>query len=111
VAAAPMESEEADQIGPRLVPGKATDPPAGAGNGLKSRGTTAAAEDFVAAEKEQVTRMIRGKAAVPEGHPIVVPTADPDPDTGEGAVGSGEAATPIKWSLGDWVIPNYFSVK
>jgi hypothetical protein len=81
---------------------------------LKSRGTTAAAaaEDLSAAEKGTgTTRMIRGRAAVPEGHPIVVPTADPDPDTGEGAVGSGEAATPIKWSLGDRVIPNYFSVK
>jgi hypothetical protein len=113
VAIAPMESEEADQIGPRLVPGKATDPPAGAGNGLTSRGTTAAAaETAVAAEKGTgTTRMIRGRAAVPEGHPIVVPTADPDPDTGEGAVGSGEAATPIKWSLGDRVIPNFFSVK
>jgi hypothetical protein len=75
--------------------------------------TLTGTEDTAAAEKGiGTTRTIRDRAADPEGHPIVVPTADPDPDTGEGAVGSGEAAIPpIRWSLGDRKIPNNFSVK
>ncbi len=40
---AAMEKEEAAEAGLRLGPVKVTDQPAGAGNGLKSRGTTAAA--------------------------------------------------------------------